>query len=110
MYIKGLEMEKLLNETMDIALKHFNQFGFENEQVVSLLTSGKRDLTKELGKLQKLLENEPIDVDAINLSLHALKGLFLTMGNTIVADKLNELRQENDNTCVVSEIKVLLGL
>jgi len=103
-------MEKLLNETMDIALSHFNEFGFESEQIASLLTSGKRDLIKELSKLQKLLDIEPINIDAVNLSLHALKGLFLTMGNTIVADKLNELRQENDNTYIVNEIKVLLGL
>lgn len=103
-------MEKLINETVEIARKHFKMFGFEDEQIGSLLKSGKRDLENELKRLQKVLEDEPINIDTINLSLHALKGLFLTMGNTTVADKLVELRQESDNMPMVNEIKELLGV
>ena len=103
-------MEKLLNETIEIARKNFQAFGFEDEQVETLLSSGKRDLIKELTKLQNLLENAPIDIAKVNLSLHALKGLFATMGNSIVADQLNDLRQESDNRSILSEIKTLLGL
>jgi len=102
-------MEKLLAETLEIARKNFKKFGFEDEQIVLLLTSGKNDLTKELNKLQKLLENDPIDIATVNLSLHALKGLFSTMGNSIVADQLNELHQEANHVSIVSEIKSLLG-
>jgi hypothetical protein len=103
-------MEKLINETVEIARKHFKMFGFEDEQTIQLIESGKRDLTKELNKLQKLLEKEIIEIDAVNLSLHALKGLFLTMGNTAVADKLIELRQESENIRIISEVKELLGV
>ncbi len=103
-------MEKLINETVKIAHKHFKEFGFEDEQIVSLLESGKRDLTKELDKLQKLLEKEPIEIDTINLSLHALKGLFLTMGNIAVADRLIELRQESEYARIITEIKELLSI
>lgn len=102
-------MEKLLTETLEFARKNFKEFGFEDQQIVSLLSSGKNDLTKELNKLQQLLENDPIDIAAVNLSLHALKGLFLTMGNSIVADQLNELHQETNNVSIISKIKSLLG-
>lgn len=103
-------MEKVINETVEMAHKHFKQFGFEDEQIVQLLASGKRDLTKELNKLQTLLEKESIDIDTVNLSLHALKGLFLTMGNTAVADKLVELHQESKDTHIINDIKNLLSM
>jgi hypothetical protein len=103
-------MEKVINETAEMAHKHFKEFGFEDEQIVQLLESGKRDLTKELNKLQKILDQEPIEIDTVNLSLHALKGLFLTMGNTAVADKLIELRQESEITRIINDIKKLLGV
>ncbi len=103
-------MEKVINETVEMAHKHFKKFGFEDEQIVQLLESGKRDLAKELNKLQKLLEKEPIEIDTVNLSLHALKGLFLTMGNTDLADKLIELRQESVGTRITNDIQKLLGM
>lgn len=103
-------MKKVIKETIEIAHRYFQTFGFENEQIVQLLESGKRDLTKELNKLQKLLEKEIIEIDTVNLSLHALKGIFLTMGNTDVANKLIELRQESDGTRILAEIKFLLEI
>lgn len=103
-------MERIINETMVIAHQHFKKFGFENEQIVPLLESGKRDLTKELTKLQKLLEEEVIDIDKINLSTHALKGLFLTMGNVTVADKLIEIRYDSETTHMITKIKLLLDI
>lgn len=103
-------MDELINETVEISRKYFKEFAFEDEQIALLLESGKRDLTKELTKLKKLLESEQIDIDAVNLSIHALKGLFLTMGNNSIGEKLNELRQENENEYIITEIKKLLGL
>lgn len=106
--LKERQLEKLINETTEIARKHFQAFGFEDEQITSLLAAGQRDLTKELGKLQALLESDKIDIDVINLSLHALKGLFLNMGNIAVAEKLNELRQEGSTAERLAEIRALL--
>jgi hypothetical protein len=103
-------MEKIINETMIIAHQHFKQFGFENEQIVPLLESGKRDLTKELTKLQNLLKEEVKEIDQINLSTHALKGLFLTMGNVTVADKLIDIRNDSETAHMITEIKVLLDI
>ena len=101
-------MEKLIDETVEIARKRFGEFGFSDDQVVKLLESGKRDLVKEFGKLQKLLEEEPEDIKAINLSMHAIKGLLLNMGNMALADKFIELRQEGESRNIITEIKTLL--
>ena len=103
-------MDELVNETVEIARKYFKGVGFDDEQIASLLKAGKRDLTKELTKIQELLESECVDIDAVNLSLHALKGLFLTMGNNSMGEKLNELRKENENEHIISEIKKLLSV
>jgi len=106
--MKEQQLKKLIDETAEIARNHFQAFGFDDEQITSLLAAGQRDLTKELSKLQALLESEQIDIDALNLSLHALKGLFLNMGNTAVAEKLNELRQEGSLRARLAEIRALL--
>lgn len=92
-----------------MARKHFKGFGFEDDQIEPLLAAGERDLRKELDKLRQLLEEENINIDSINLSLHGLKGLLLNMGNTAVADKLVELRQEKDEY-ILEELKSLLSL
>lgn len=103
-------MQNLINETMEMASEHFKNFGFEEEQIVPLLESGKRDLTKELNNLQELLRKEVIEIHTINLSLHALKGLFLTMGNATVGEKLSEIRNESDEKRIINEIKLLLAI
>lgn len=103
-------MQNLINETMEIASQHFKNFGFEDEQIEPLLASGKRDLTKELNKLQELLQKEIIEIDKINLSVHAMKGLFLTMGNATVGEKLSEIHNKSEDTRIINEIKTLLSL
>ena len=103
-------MKNLINETMEIASQHFKNFGFEDEQIEPLLASGKRDLTKELNKLQELLQKEIIEIDKINLSVHAMKGLFLTMGNLSVGEKLSEIHNKSEDTRIINEIKKLLSL
>ena len=107
--MKDPYMDKLINETAEIARKHFQGFGFEDEQILPLLEAGKRDLTKELKKLKTLVADERIDIDALNLSLHALKGLLLNMGNSSVADKLTELREEEKvSSQLLTDIKAML--
>lgn len=103
-------MEQLIDETIKNANQYFVGLGFQEDQAKALLESGKRDLTEEVNKLSNLLKEEHINIDTINLSLHALKGLFLMMGNTKVADKLNELRQENEHQSNIIEIKRVLNI
>jgi len=101
-------MEKLVQETLEIARGHFKNFGFEEAQINPLLEAGSRDLTKELQKLRLLLEQEPVAFEGINLSMHALKGLLLNMGHTEAAEKFTELRRQSGDTAVLSEIRELL--
>lgn len=103
-------MKKVIDETMEIARQHFKNFGFEDEQILPLLESGRRDLTKELNNLQELLRKEVIEIDEINHSVHALKGLFLTMGNADVGNVLSELHKESANSHKITEIKHLLRI
>jgi hypothetical protein len=103
-------MKKIIDETMEIAYQHFKSFSFEDEQIIPLLESGKRDLTKELNNLQELLKKEVIEIDKINLSVHALKGLFLTMGHDNVGEKLSEIHNKHEDTRIINEIKLLLAV
>lgn len=106
---KEFMMQRLIDETIAIASKNFQGFGFDEEQIDSLLEAGKRDLAKELKVLQTLLEKEPVELDTLNLSLHALKGLLLNMGNTAIAEMFTELRQGKMDDKALSEIKLLLN-
>jgi len=100
-------MEELIEETKRIAAERFKTFGFAQAQIDQLLASGERDMKKELAHLRELLMQEPNDIELINRSLHALKGLFLNMGNDDAAEKLTDLRKEEDHA---SKIKVLKKL
>ncbi len=102
-------MQRLIDETGEIAHARFGEFGFSDEQIATLVASGKRDLVKEFGKLQILLDQEPADIEAINDVMHALKGLLSNMGNMVLADKFIELRQESESGDIIAEIKDLLA-
>ncbi|MEA3455566.1 MAG: hypothetical protein U9R26_03580 [Campylobacterota bacterium] len=101
-------MQKLIDDTVEIARKRFGEFGFSEDQVTTLLASGRRDLVKEFEKLQLLLEEKPVNIEAINNSMHALKGLLSNMGNEALAEKFTELRQESESRDIIAEIQVLL--
>jgi len=98
-------MEKVIEETLKIAKEKFLKFGFKEEQIEQLLASGKRDLLSELEKLKALLATEPYDIEAINKSLHALKGLFFNMGNTEAGDIMADLRKEDNMAENIKKIK-----
>ena len=101
-------MEHVIEEALRIAKEKFSGFGFKEEQIEQLLASGKRDLLSELEKLKSLLETEPYDIEAINKSLHALKGLFFNMGHTEAGDIMTDLRQGSDPAQSIAKIKAFL--
>ena len=90
-------MEELIEETKRIAAERFGTFGFAQAQIEQLLVSGERDIRKEAARLQQLLSEETADPERINQSLHALKGLFLNMGNETLAEKLSDLRHDDNH-------------
>ncbi len=105
-------MEMLISKTIEIANQHFGGFGFNEDQIAKLLESGKRDLEAELSTLKELLSKEQYDIEEIDFSLHALKGLLMNMGNVEIANKLNEIRQEKakNDTIDIDAMKTLLYL
>lgn len=101
-------MKKIISETEVMAHDYFKAFGFEDEQINLLIMQGKKDLHKELTKLEALLHADPVSLDDINNVLHALKGLLFQLGNHVLAEKLNEVRSHLNSEISIKEISQLL--
>ena len=103
-------MFKLIEESLDIAVKKFKGFGFSDEQIEQLLASGKRDLEKETEKLRETLMNDPIDMEALSGVLHALKGLLYNMGNNTAGDMMVEMRSHGITPEEIETLKKLVDI
>ncbi len=101
-------MYRLVEESLRIAKERFGSFGFSEEQTAQLLASGRRDLESELKILEGLLSATTPDIEAIDKSLHALKGLLLNLGNREAADMMNSLREGDDLTSNIERIRSML--
>lgn len=101
-------MQKLINNTLLNADAYLKDFGFSEEQIAPLLVQAEKDLVNELEKTQRLLREETIDHVALNRALHALKGLLFHLGNHALAEKLAELREEDDVSSDIKGISELL--
>jgi len=102
-------MKNIISETAVIAYDYLNEFGFNEDQINSLITQGKKDLHKELTKLETLLiHTDTVSLDDINNVLHALKGLLFQMGNHDLAEKVNEIRSNDEREVILKEISELL--
>jgi hypothetical protein len=101
-------MTYLIDQTLVIANKYLQDFGFSEEQVQGLLVQAERDLTKELIRAQDVFEAEPVDHEAVNSVLHAIKGLLFSLGNREMAEKIEALREEDAQSQDILEIKMLL--
>jgi hypothetical protein len=102
-------MKNIINKTEVIAYDYFKDFGFNEDQINSLIIQGKKDLHKELTKLETLLIHaDTVSVDDINNILHALKGLLFQMGNHDLAEKLNEIRSKDEREVILKDLSELL--
>jgi len=101
-------MTTLIDETLAIAREYLLDFGFSEEQVADLLVQAERDLTKELQRAQEIFDTDPVDHEAVNSVLHALKGLLFSLGSREMAEKIEALREEDAQSQDISEIKMLL--
>jgi len=102
-------MSDLINETLNMAFDKFKKFGFKDEQIQQLVESGKKDLEQEIQKLIEILKAPNIDIEILNNSLHALKGLLLNMGNSDIANKLTEFRNGDNSKDKIVEIKKIFN-
>ncbi|MCF6206792.1 MAG: hypothetical protein L3J47_07885 [Sulfurovum sp.] len=101
-------MGSLVEESLKIADERFKAFGFSDTQREQLLVSAKRDLESEVAKLRELLALETTDLERINQSLHAIKGLLYNMGNTEAGDRFNDLRNDTAKEEQIQKIEMLL--
>jgi len=101
-------MTTLINQTLAGAKTYLLDFGFSEDQVGDLLLQAERDLTKELTRAKAIFNTEPIDHEAVNSVLHALKGLLFSLGSREMAEKIEALREEDAQSQDISEIKLLL--
>ena len=98
-------MSDIVESTLELAKDKFKKFGFKDEQIAQLISSGRKDLEQEIDKLKEILSSVDIDTKTLNDSLHALKGLLLNMGNSKIADKLVELKNSDDSLLKIEQIK-----
>ena len=102
-------MKNIISKTEVIAYDYLKAFGFSEKQISSLITQGKKDLHKELTKLETLLSHaDTVSLDDINNVLHALKGLLFQMGNHDLAERLNEIRSNEEREVTLKELSELL--
>jgi len=103
-------MSSIIEESLQIATKRFEGFGFQPAQIEQLLISARRDMEKEIATLTALLEEEHVDMERINQSLHALKGLLYNVGNTEAGDLMIELKSDTNQEEALEKIRKRLGL
>ena len=102
-------MKNIISKTEVIAYDYLKGFGFSEGQISSLIIQGKKDLHKELSKIETLLIHaDTVSLDDINNVLHALKGLLFQMGNHDLAEKLNEIRSNDEHEVILKELSWLL--
>ncbi len=99
---------KIIDETLALARKECEKFQFDTTQTEKMLAAGRRDLQRELGRLEELIRQQPFPLEQIHHSLHALKGLFLFMGNPAASETCAQLEQRGD-ALVEDEILKLLS-
>jgi tRNA A58 N-methylase Trm61 len=98
-------MVEIVEDTLKLAKQKFEKFGFKEEQINQLISSGRKDLEQEIENLKNILQTTELDTKVLNDSLHALKGLLLNMGNNTIADKLIELKNSDDTQLKIEQIK-----
>ncbi len=102
-------MKNIIKETEIITHEYLQGFGFSEDQISSLVIQGKKDLHKELTKLETMLvDTDTVTLDELNNVLHALKGLLFQMGNHDLAKKFNEIRSNDEQKVVLRELSELL--
>jgi len=103
-------MTELIETTIELAKKNFRSIGFKEEQIAQLVFLGRKDLEQEGENLKRILSNNEMDIQALNDSLHALKGLLSNMGNKQIADKLIELKGSDNIQLKIEQIKTIFKL
>ncbi len=100
-------MEKLISKTEEIAVDYLKGFGLKEEQIALLIMQGKKDLRKELKKLDTLLHDDKTSNDDLNNVLHSLTGLLFQLGNHDAANRLIEIKSHLEDKSTLNDIELL---
>jgi hypothetical protein len=101
-------MQKIIDKTEKIAIEYLTGMGFGEEQVVPLINQAKKDLETEFARLESIQNSPSPEAEALDRSLHALKGLLFNLGNHDLAKKLEAIRAEHDVTRMLSDLDRVL--
>ena len=66
-------------------------------------------MSRELERLETLMEAGTIDWEALDKTLHALKGLLFNLGNHDLAEKLESLRGEEGTDAMIVKLRHVLA-
>jgi hypothetical protein len=98
-------MQNIIDETEKRAYIFLKEFGFNEDEVVPVVTKGIFELGNTLEKLRTLLVScHEHDAEVLDDTLHALKGLLFQLGNHALAEKIEELRSNDDITEICKEL------
>jgi len=86
-------MRKIVKKTSKISKKYFKNYGFNNEQIDSMLQLSINDMNKILDKLEISLKENHIKRKDIKHQLHALKGLVAQLNNIKLAKKIENIEK-----------------
>jgi len=104
-------MQKIIDETKERAYQYLKEFGFEENEIVPVVSKGIFELTTTLEKLRTLLVPcHEYDLELLDDLLHALKGLLFQLGNHLLAERIEELRVYDNTEILCEELKRTLYL
>ncbi len=101
-------MKRIIEKTENIARTYLAGFGFAEAQIDPLITQAKIDMLREFERLDILMHSEQIDWQALDRTLHALKGLLFNLGNHDLAEKLESLREEEGMETTIQKLRHVL--
>ena len=92
----------------DISKEYLLSMGFDIEAIERLLNGFRRDLKKEIGELEEILDNPSIDLQKIKDKAHAIKGLLAQAGDEKLALEFDFIKNESSTKRIKNMIKNIL--
>ncbi|GEM_PF-1160263 len=89
-------MQRIILQTERIAREYLIGLGFGEEQIDPLIDQAKKDLYRELARMDRIRRSKAPDIAELDRALHAIKGLLFNLGNHELAEKLEGVRAETD--------------
>jgi hypothetical protein len=86
-------VNRIADRTREIAYEYLGAFGFERGKIVSTISKGLQELEVAFERLRNLCDEE-FDAEAVDRTLHTIKGLLFQFGNGEDGARVERLRGE----------------